>query len=242
MTQYPGIHVEGQSKTTKTYTCLVGVPAHNEPNKRPKYYRQNDLSRWHKMYCCHWVVTILSSTRFVKEFQNIYRVTKSLYAPEDYNTEYYLAQSDCLAADHQGQGNTRLTPTPSVIPNSNYAIMVSDWNCLKYFCVFLYCNHQVYRDFLITLYYRLHENFLWRLPSTIQWVQKLLATCARLVKHEDGHSSLCSGIKNEFNFTSNFSICNAGMVQGHNDYVSILQIHFQTQTCPPGEVLDTEWL
>jgi hypothetical protein len=40
--------------------------------------------------------------------------------------ESYLAQSDCLAADRQGQGDTRLTLTPSVIPNSNYVIMVSD--------------------------------------------------------------------------------------------------------------------
>jgi hypothetical protein len=30
------------------------------------------------------------------------------------------------------QGCTRLTLTPSIIPNSNYVIMVSDW---KYFCV-----------------------------------------------------------------------------------------------------------
>jgi hypothetical protein len=64
----------------------------------------------------------------------------------------YLAQSDCLAANRQGQGDTRLTLTPSVIPNSNYVIMVSDWNSLKYLCLFLYCNHQVHRDFLITLY------------------------------------------------------------------------------------------
>jgi hypothetical protein len=35
---------------------------------------------------------------------------------------------------------------------TNYVIMVSDWNCLIYFCVFLYCNHQVHRDLLITLY------------------------------------------------------------------------------------------
>jgi hypothetical protein len=39
---------------------------------------------------------------------------------------HYVAQSDCLAADRQGQGDTRLTLTPSVIPNSNYVIMVSD--------------------------------------------------------------------------------------------------------------------
>jgi hypothetical protein len=49
---------------------------------------------------------------------------------------YYLAQSDCLAADRQGQGDTRLTLTPSVIHNFNYLIMVSDWNSLNYFCVF----------------------------------------------------------------------------------------------------------
>jgi hypothetical protein len=51
-----------------------------------------------------------------------------------------------------GGGGIRLTVTPSVIPNSNYVIVVSDWNCLKYFCVFLYYNRQVHRDFLITLY------------------------------------------------------------------------------------------
>jgi hypothetical protein len=42
-------------------------------------------------------------------------------------------KSDCLAADRQGQEDTRLTLTPSGIPNSNYFVMVSDWNCLKYF-------------------------------------------------------------------------------------------------------------
>jgi hypothetical protein len=62
--------------------------------------------------------------------------SKSLCALDDYNTEYYLAQSDCLVADRQGHGDTRLTLTPSVIAYSNYVIMVSDWNCLKYFCVF----------------------------------------------------------------------------------------------------------
>jgi hypothetical protein len=48
--------------------------------------------------------------------------------------------------------DTRLTLTPPVNPNSNYVIMLSDWNCLKYFCVFLGWNPQVHRDFLITLY------------------------------------------------------------------------------------------
>jgi hypothetical protein len=42
------------------------------------------------------------------------------------NVQSVPHQSDCLAADRQGQGDTRLTLTPSVIPNSTYVIMVSD--------------------------------------------------------------------------------------------------------------------
>jgi hypothetical protein len=45
-------------------------------------------------------------------------------------------QSVCSATDRQGHVGTRLTLTLSVIPNSNYVTMVSDWNCLKYVCVF----------------------------------------------------------------------------------------------------------
>jgi hypothetical protein len=59
---------------------------------------------------------------------------------------------DCLAADRQDQGDTRLTLTPSDIPNSNYVIMVCDWNCLNIFACVLCCNNLVHRDFLITLY------------------------------------------------------------------------------------------
>jgi hypothetical protein len=39
---------------------------------------------------------------------------------------HYLTQSNCLAADRQGQGDTRLTVTPSVIPHSSNVIMVND--------------------------------------------------------------------------------------------------------------------
>jgi hypothetical protein len=65
---------------------------------------------------------------------------------------HYYWFIDYLAADRQGQGDTRLTQTPSVIPNSKYVIMVSDWNCLKYFYVFLCCNRKLHRDSLISLY------------------------------------------------------------------------------------------
>jgi hypothetical protein len=58
---------------------------------------------------------------------------KSLCEPYGYDTEYYLTQSDCSVGDRQWQGDTRFTLTPSVIRNTNYGIMVSDLNCLKYF-------------------------------------------------------------------------------------------------------------
>jgi hypothetical protein len=104
---------------------------------------------------------IMLANFFCKQF--LYRILRQLYRVIktylctwwlQYTSflSHYLAQSYCLAADRQGQGDTRHSLTPSVIPNSNYVIMVSDWNCLKYFCVFLYCNHQVHREFLITLY------------------------------------------------------------------------------------------
>ena len=67
-----------------------------------------------------------------------------------------LLGSIWLAADRQGQGDTRLTLMPSIIPTSNYVIMVSDWNCLKYcnFACFYFCTVIVRCiDFLITLYY-----------------------------------------------------------------------------------------
>jgi hypothetical protein len=71
--------------------------------------------------------------------------SKSLCAPGDYNTESYLsqhksffphwlAQSGCLAADRQGHGDTGLTLTPSIMPNSKSVVLVSDWNLLKYLC------------------------------------------------------------------------------------------------------------
>jgi hypothetical protein len=72
---------------------------------------------------------------------------------------HYLVQSDCLAADRQGQGDTRLPLTSSVIHNSNYVIMVTDLNYFKYFCMFLYCN-QVHRDLLITLWKAVWETAL----------------------------------------------------------------------------------
>jgi hypothetical protein len=101
--------------------------------------------------------TLLSNTRSLRSWVNVtnqvshpykkqakvYKVIKKSlctwwlqYRKLQIMLPHYLAQSDCLAADRQGQGDTRLTLTPSVIPNSNYVIMVSDWNCLKYFCVF----------------------------------------------------------------------------------------------------------
>jgi hypothetical protein len=60
-----------------------------------------------------------------------------------------------LSPHRQGQENTRPTLKPSIIPNSYYVIKVSDWNCLIYFCVFLYGNNQIRETFWLpcTLHY-----------------------------------------------------------------------------------------
>jgi hypothetical protein len=94
----------------------------------------------------------------------------------------YLAQSDYLAADRQGQGDSRLTLTPSVIPNSNYVIIVSDLNCLKYFGVFLYCNRQVHRKFFISLY------ILYSYEYFEQYCTVLHAVCLALQQWRPRHN------------------------------------------------------
>jgi hypothetical protein len=40
-----------------------------------------------------------------------------------------------------------------IVRDFNFGVMVGDWNCLKYFVGFLYCNHLVHRELLITLYF-----------------------------------------------------------------------------------------
>jgi hypothetical protein len=45
----------------------------------------------------------------------------------------FTSSVQSIAADRQGQETTRHTLTPTVIPNSNYVIMVSDWNLKKIF-------------------------------------------------------------------------------------------------------------
>jgi hypothetical protein len=66
------------------------------------------------------------------------------------------AQSNCLAADRQGQGDPRLTLTPSVIPNSNYVTMVTETvsNIFAFFTVIIRRT----KTFLITLYLRGNTN------------------------------------------------------------------------------------
>jgi hypothetical protein len=54
----------------------------------------------------------------------------------------------CQSPDVYWHAETVFSETAlSIVPNSDYVIMISDLNCLKYFCLFLYGNHQVHRDF-----------------------------------------------------------------------------------------------
>jgi hypothetical protein len=101
-------------------------------------------------------------------------VRSSTVTPLSQHTSFlphYLAQSDCLATDRQGQGDIRLTLTPSVIPNSNYVFMVSDWNCLKYFCMFfvLYSSgaHRLF-DHPVPYFYEAPRGFTFYDPIVSQ--------------------------------------------------------------------------
>jgi hypothetical protein len=100
----------------------------------------------------------------------LYRVTK--YSRFTWWLQYtsflpqYVVLSDCLTADCQGQGDSRLTLTPSVIPNSNYVNMISDWNCLKYFCKFFF----LYTSGAQRLFYQpVYLNIVWAL---VKWTNK----------------------------------------------------------------------
>jgi hypothetical protein len=59
-------------------------------------------------------------------------------------------------ASHQGQGDTRLTLTSSVVQNSKYSyiILVSDWDCLIFFRVFvLYCTKTLWLPYIYIYIY-----------------------------------------------------------------------------------------
>jgi hypothetical protein len=72
--------------------------------------------------------------------------SKSLCAPDDYNTQSYKLMFKLSPASLQNLRDTRLTLTPSVIPNSKYVIMVIE-NFKNIFAFLLCCNHQVDREF-----------------------------------------------------------------------------------------------
>jgi hypothetical protein len=109
------------------------------------------------------------------------RWSKRLCAPDDHNTSFlphYLVQPDCLSADRQGQGDTGLILTSSVIPNSNYVIMISDWNCLKYFCmVFFMVIIRCIETFWSPVFY---FRLLCYWQYCLQWSHCVPSTCGAI--------------------------------------------------------------
>jgi hypothetical protein len=77
----------------------------------------------------------------------------------------------------RARGGTGLTLTPSVIPNSNHVIMVT--NCLKYFCVCIFFNRQVHRDVLITLYVDSARTAQQTLFTSVIQNQSVNAVCGK---------------------------------------------------------------
>jgi hypothetical protein len=100
------------------------------------------LSLYIYIYCVYIYIYIHGDQKVSVHLVTIQKVTSNAH---------YLDQSDCLAADRQGQGDSRLTLTSSVFPNFNYVIMVSDWNSLKYFARFCTVINRC-TETLITLY------------------------------------------------------------------------------------------
>jgi hypothetical protein len=105
----PTVHV-GRLQVRSVASIEVALAA-GRPDVTHIACKELFLYRVIKKFLCTWWLQLSQHTSFLP---------------------HYLAQSDCLAADRQGHGDTRLTLKPSVIPNSNYVIVVSDWNCLKY--------------------------------------------------------------------------------------------------------------
>jgi hypothetical protein len=117
--------------------CMFGMLLFNCVNYVPNLLCSCILIVMHVIFCV-FCFTVLFCVLFVCKCV-IYRVIKRSRCTWRLQYRKLQVMSDCLAADRQGQGDTRLTLTPSVIPNSNYyyVTMVSDLNCLKYFCVFI---------------------------------------------------------------------------------------------------------
>jgi hypothetical protein len=107
------------------------------------------------------------------------------------NVESVPRKSPELAADRQGQGYTRLTLTPSVIPNSNYVIMASycyNGNWLKLYKkrAFLNCNHQVHRDFLSPYTMKVYDQFIFSDQIGVKTEQIVLLIALKAPKEWTG--------------------------------------------------------
>jgi hypothetical protein len=103
--------------------------------------------------------------------RNVHSSTDSTIITTHFFLASLLGSIWLLGSRPPGLGDTRLTLTPSVISNSNYIIMVGDWNSLKYciFACFLYCNRQVHKDFLITRYYHSFMQDSWQRKKSDLW-------------------------------------------------------------------------
>jgi hypothetical protein len=58
-----------------------------------------------------------------------YRKLQVMFKASPANLQIFIDTPNCVLEDR--------------VQYTNNVIVVSDWNCLKHFCVFLYCNHRV---------------------------------------------------------------------------------------------------
>jgi hypothetical protein len=112
-------HAEGWTDR-RTDMTMLGVAVHSSANAIKTVVTTHCTSfmaiyRLIKKSLCIWWLQW-------RDLQVMFKVSSA-------SLQTYIDTPYCVLED------TRLTLTPSVIPNYNYVIMVSDWNCLKYFCV-----------------------------------------------------------------------------------------------------------
>jgi hypothetical protein len=73
------------------------------------------------------------------------------------------------------------TLMPSVIPNSNYIIMVSDWNCLKYVCTFFWTV--IIRPFDHPVSSEHTQQRIWKVLATLAYCNVLFIAVRLFTRH-----------------------------------------------------------
>jgi hypothetical protein len=112
---------------TNILCCMWGADTRKENHVNMNYAVGGGLLHLEQQIC--WEVVVirwLQKEHNTLKLQGDQKVSVHLMITiQKVTSNVQRVESDCLAADLQCQGETRLTLTPSVIPNSNYVIIAA---------------------------------------------------------------------------------------------------------------------